>query len=265
MSDRDRQDDRSWDRCHNNHRHYGTNDGVELRQARRLVRVSPRTAERTWTKLWAYSYYDLADLFGVDRRTIQKVVGQGRLNPGNLHDVCNHWQTKRREPIPKLNAEEFVALRGRGSVEAWKRRWPKFDVFRCAAIDCREVLLERGLCQTHGGDRALVALSDDDHFMVWLGRYVPICQMIFGSNHPVQIQHIDGNTWNSHPDNLTLLDATQIRTKKNRWSYSYRELSNLFNLSEDGTRQAVSRGILNPASLDSITSFWLLRQNHSAI
>jgi hypothetical protein len=38
-------------------------------------------------------------------------------------------------------------------------------------------------------------------------------------------------------------------------------LADLFDLSDDSARQAASRGIYNPASLDSITSFWWLRQD----
>lgn len=112
----------------------------------------------------------------------------------------------------------------------------------------------------HGGVAyPTITLSADDHFMLRIGsRYLPICHTMLGMGHGGRIGHLDGNTWNSHPDNLAIVEG-DAHKRRNRWSYGYRELADLFGLSEDGTRQAVSRGQFNPASLDSITSFWWLR------
>lgn len=243
-----------------------------MQRVRRVVRVTEQA--RMHSKLWGYSYGDLADLFGLTASSVRQAVARSQFDPASLRSVCGYWaagaapemirgvpRRRRIEPV-KLNAEEFIELRGQGTVSAWKRRWPRFDVYRCGAAACREVLLEPGYCRDHGSERPLITLSDDDHFLVWLGRrYVPICQVIFGSNHPVQVHHVDDNTWNSHPDNLVLFDGSTIRTKRTQWSYGYRELGNLFGLSEEAVRQAASRGTLDPASLSNICSFWTLRHS----
>jgi hypothetical protein len=238
-------------------------DGVEPRlRVRRTVRVSSKTGQKNWSKLWAYSFADLADLFGISEAGVRRAIAQKRLDPDSIQSICRYWAAgaQRRTETTKLTAEAFIALRGHGTVEAWKRRWPHFDVYRCGSTSCREVLLEEGYCREHGGERPLVTLSDDDHFLVWLKRrYIPICQMIFGSNHAVQVQHLDGNTWNSHPDNLVLVGETEIRSKRSRWTYDYNTLGVLFDLSESAVRKAVSRRELRPESLSDVCSFLELR------
>jgi len=164
----------------------------------------------------------------------------------------------------RLSDEQAVQALGRyATPETWRARWPRFDLYRCGFPDCVEVtLLEPGLCMKHGGPLRPFAKIEEDHFMIWTGHeYTPICRMIFGVVGSGAVEHVDKNSWNNHPDNLAVPADVRVRSaRRNRWSYGYAELGKLFELSEDGTRQAVSRGLFDPASLDSVTSFWLLRQ-----
>ena len=163
----------------------------------------------------------------------------------------------------KLTDEEVVqALNGAATLKEWRGRWPRFDLYRCGFPTCTATLLEPGLCERHGGPLRPFAKIVDDHFTVWTGReYTPICCVIFGVIGSGAVEHVDQNTWNNHPDNLAVPADVHVRSsRRNRWSYGYHELADLFGLSEDGARQAASRGLFNPASLDSVTSFWWLRQ-----
>lgn len=162
----------------------------------------------------------------------------------------------------KLTDDEVVeALSGVATAAEWRGRWPRFDLHRCGFPNCVAVTLESGLCDQHGGSPEPFAKIVGDHFVLWTGReYTPICRVIFGVIGSGAVEHIDQNPWNNHPDNLMVpADVHARSSRRNRWSYGYRELSDLFGLSEDGTRQAASRGLFNPASLDSVASFWWLR------
>jgi len=164
----------------------------------------------------------------------------------------------------KLTDEEAVqALAGAATLKEWRGRWPRFDLYRCGFPNCTVTLLEPSLCAEHGGPFQPFARINGDHFEFWTGReYTPICRIIFGIIGSGAVEHVDQNAWNNHPDNLAVPADVHVRSsRRSRWSYGYRELADLFGLSEDGARQAVSRGIVNPASLDSVTSFWWLRQD----
>jgi len=164
----------------------------------------------------------------------------------------------------RLTDDEVVqALAGTATLKEWRARWPRFDLYRCGFPSCPTTMMEPGLCTPHGGSFQPFAKIIDDHFVLWTGReYTPICCVIFGVIGSGAVEHVDQNTWNNHPDNLAVPADVHVRSaRRSRWSYGYRELATLFDLSEDGTRQAASREIFNPASLDSVTSFWWLRQD----
>ncbi len=65
-------------------------DGSTQR-TRRLVRLTERTAAKAWTKLWAYSYADLADLLGITEGSVRKAVAAGHFDPTDLHSICRFW------------------------------------------------------------------------------------------------------------------------------------------------------------------------------
>jgi len=160
----------------------------------------------------------------------------------------------------KLTDEELVAVLGQDTLPAWQARWPRFDLYSCGMPSCTDVLLEPGLCGQHGGPSQPLVVLHDNHFALRVGReYIPICHLVLGATtRDFAARHRDGNSWNSRPDNLEPAEHAP-RLNRAQWSYGYRELADLFGLSEDGTRQAVSRGSFNPRSLSSITSFWFLR------
>lgn len=168
-----------------------------------------------------------------------------------------------RRSVRLTDDETVQALHGFATLRQWQTRWPRFDLYRCGFPGCKGTMLQPGLCDQHGGPLQPFAKIIDDHFTLWTGReYTPICRVIFGVIGSGAVEHIDQNPWNNHPDNLAVPADVHVRSaRRSRWSYGYRELSNLFDLSEDGTRQAASRGLFNPASLDSVTSFWWLRQD----
>lgn len=60
------------------------------RSARRTVRISNRN-QSARTRLWAYSYADLAELFGITEHGVRKAVSRGHIDPGNLESVCRYW------------------------------------------------------------------------------------------------------------------------------------------------------------------------------
>lgn len=146
------------------------------------------------------------------------------------------------------------------SVEHWQQRWPRFDAYRCLAEGCATVLLEPGACPEHGGSPAPLGVIDGDHVFIRLGRgYTPIC-VLFSAVGKAGVKHLDGNLWNNRPSNLAPDgDGVAVGTSIRRWEYGYAELATLLGMSEEAVRQAVSRGMLNPASLDSICSYWSLR------
>jgi hypothetical protein len=161
------------------------------------------------------------------------------------------------------DTEAVQVLHGAATLKQWRSRWPRFDLYRCGYPSCVATMMEPGLCSEHGGPTQPFAKIIGDHFMLWTGReYTPICRMIFGVIGGGAVEHVDQNPWNHHPDNLAAPMDDYVRSaRRNRWSYGYRELADLFGLSENGTRQSASRGLFNPASLDSVTSFWWLRQD----
>jgi hypothetical protein len=164
----------------------------------------------------------------------------------------------------KLSDEEAVQTIKNVTLVEWRRRWPRFDLYRCGFPDCASTMAEPGLCPSHGGSIRPLVMIDGDHFVMWTGReYTEICHVIFGVAGTTPVEHLDRNTWNSHPDNLAAPTDRRVRVRqRRRWSYGYRELGDLFGLSETGVRQAASRGILDPSSLRNICMFWALKHGH---
>jgi hypothetical protein len=64
-------------------------------------------------------------------------------------------------------------------------------------------------------------------------------------------------------------EDTQQRLSKGRpklWSFSYTDFATLFHMNENALRQAVFKGAVDLADLESICRFWLKRrQRHPAI
>lgn len=163
----------------------------------------------------------------------------------------------------KLTDEQATQSIKNVTLTEWRQRWPRFDLYRCGFPRCEHTMLEPGLCRHHGGSIRPLVMIDGGHFVMWTGReYTEICHIIFGVPGSTPVEHLDRNTWNSHPDNLVAPTDRRVRVRRHRWSYGYRELGDLFGLSETGVRQAASRGVLDPASLKNICSFWALKHEN---
>lgn len=167
-----------------------------------------------------------------------------------------------KRSIQLTDVEAVQALAGAATPEEWQKRWPRFDLYRCGFPSCPAIILVPGLCEAHGTRPFAKVVGD--HFVIWTGReYTEMCRVVFGVVDAGAVEHVDRNSWNCHPDNL--IAPTDVRgrsSRRHRWSYGYRELANLFDVSEDGVRQAVSRGLFDPASLSSLVNFWRRRQKH---
>jgi hypothetical protein len=203
-----------------------------------------------------FTYHDVSRVCGLALDTVRSDL---RLS-SDVETVATYVARAVAQRSVKLSDEAAAQTFGCRLAD-WRARWPRFDVYRCGSPNCESVLLEPGLCGGHGGSVRPFAAVQDDHLVLYLNRsYVPICHVVFGTGAKLGVRHIDGNTWNNHPENLEVVENPTRASRRRRWSYGYHELSDLFGLSEDGTRQAASRGLFNPASLDSVTSFWWLRQ-----
>jgi len=76
--------------------------------ARRTVRLTTTTQSKTWAKLWAYSYADLAELFGLTEIGVRKAVSRQRLNPADLRSICLFWADG-EGLLPRLKLEALEA------------------------------------------------------------------------------------------------------------------------------------------------------------
>jgi hypothetical protein len=151
----------------------------------------------------------------------------------------------------KLTNREIATTLKR-SARHWRLRWPRFDLYWCGVPSCKTINLQPGLCTTHGGPRFPTVSIQDGYFVLRAGgRYEPFHRFVIGTRNA---RHIDGNRWNNRVENLEPQYASTF--KRLEWEYGYRELADLFAITEDGVRQAVARDVLDPGSLESICSFW---------
>lgn len=64
-----------------------------MEKQRRTVNLHPRTNGHG--TLWAYGFEDLAHLFRVSVRTVQRWIKQGELDPGDLQSITDFRQRRR--------------------------------------------------------------------------------------------------------------------------------------------------------------------------
>lgn len=204
------------------------------------------------------SHRDVAEAAQQSPNTVRSVLS---LKASGVRDVAfyiTHALTVNSTP---LDRDEINALFG-DEVERWNHRWPRFDLYHCGARGCHQILVAPGLCPAHGGPVRPTVTIREDHFMVWVGRqYEPICRLILGCPHDLKVCHCDGNPWNSHHDNLMVdgWPTGAVPSRRKRWTYDYGKLAALLGTSEDGVRQLVSRGALDPGSLESLCSLYVKR------
>jgi hypothetical protein len=169
----------------------------------------------------------------------------------DVRDVALYVGRALAQRSRKLKPREIASALKR-EARNWRLRWPRFDLYWCGVPSCKTLALEPGLCATHGGPRFPAVSIQDGYFVLRVGnRYEPFHRFVVGTR---QVRHLDGNLWNNRAENLEPVRSPTF--KRLQWSYGYRELAELFVVSEDGVRQAVARKVLDPASLESICCFW---------
>lgn len=207
---------------------------------------------------YQFTYADLAKATGRALATVRSAL---RIRRNNVHDVARFVIQSAIAESVRFSHHEIAELLGNDAAEIarWDVRWPKFDLYHCGVANCASILIEAGLCPQHGGAPQPLITVKDQHFLVYLsGEYVPICHLILGVATPsATVKHLDGNHWNSRLDNLEIISG--MKSRRAQWSFGYRELAAVLDLSEDSVRQAVARGSFDPGSLSSLTSFWYLR------
>lgn len=71
--------------------------------SRRTVILSKRTTKGKSsgrTRLWAFGYQDLADLFGVEEKTVRNWVAAKYLDPADLERLCRRWVEHTWRKVP---------------------------------------------------------------------------------------------------------------------------------------------------------------------
>jgi len=203
-----------------------------------------------------FTYAEIAEASDQALNTVRSTLRLGR----TPREVSLYVARALAGRSTQLDADEVAKLLGDAvEIERWATRWPRFDLYHCGVAGCASVLLEPGLCVSHGGSPRPFAVLRENHFMVWIGRsYEPLCHVVLGAPRHIQVCHRDGNTWNNRHDNLEIAGCPVglAPSRRKRWTYGYTELADLFGLTEDGVRQAVARKILDPSSLESVCCFW---------
>jgi hypothetical protein len=70
---------------------------AEVQRPRRTVTLcSPHlVTKKGRTRLWAYGYADLAQLFGMSKGAVCKAVQRGRFDPANLSEIIDFALSRR--------------------------------------------------------------------------------------------------------------------------------------------------------------------------
>lgn len=172
--------------------------------------VLPRHRERGEV-LFNYSLKVIAEAANVEYQTVRKAVTQKLLDPKDMRSVAQYVARALVRKSAPMNAVELKGKMGPKQAAWWENRWPKFELYCCAAPGCSALLFGPGACAEHGGDRRPTVRFDSDfHIVILVGKdYVPLHRFITQAPPGMQTHHRDGNPWNNRWENLEVLEPLE--------------------------------------------------------
>jgi len=159
--------------------------------------VLPRHRERG-PKRYEYTVEDVARVTGYSVLTVRK------RKIGTVADLLalglRVLKRDGRRSVPVLPGGLTVL-----GLAAWENRWPRWDLYRCLARSCDELVLGSGLCPKHGFP--MLALRRG-YFCVRVGLgWEALHRLILQPSDGLVVHHIDGNKWNNRLENLELAEV----------------------------------------------------------
>lgn len=236
-------------------------------------------------KRFEFTYQSLVDATGLSLESIRSGANDLRdaLRSGDLVLLAERISVRTRVKSRRLTDEEIGRLLGERKLSMWERRFPRFDIWRCARDDCRAVLFNSGRCVLHGGDPPLIRFDANLYFEVLVGRkYVPLHRLMCGEPKGSEVHHIDVNKWNNRIENLQILSPEEHRQHHAetaagqerrrgpaKFTYTCEEIGSLTGLTAETVRKLardrrlpsgkVSVAKVNLHDLRSVVSFILSR------
>ena len=176
--------------------------------------VLPRHAERGAVN-HSYTLEMIAEAANVNYQTVRKAISSERLIPTDLRSVANYIQSALARKSQPIKGPEVLSTLPKKWQKWWADRYPKFDLYRCAAPGCSELLFFPGACSEHGGDRRPpVRLDSDGHIIILFGEdYIPLHRLITQPKPGLQTHHRDGNPWNNRWENLEALTPEEHESR----------------------------------------------------
>lgn len=172
--------------------------------------VLPRHRERGEV-VFNYSLKVISEAANVEYQTVRKAVSGKILDPADFRSVAQYVTRALARKSELANVLELKGRMGAQQAKWWENRWPRFELYCCAAPGCKELLFGPGACAEHGGDRRPTMKFDGSlHIVVLVGKdYMPLHRLVTQAPPGMQTHHRDGNPWNNRWENLEVLDPQE--------------------------------------------------------